>query len=400
MNPLQPEQQENGNIPIDERRLRVAATKELRRRLERHGTMIGTNDGTNKESLREWMDAIDRAGRFTEATDRLVMELVGCLAQGPLARVIVSFLENTPEAANRTWDHTKAEIRRLYLSEEEAQQLRARLNEQYQKPYEDVKDYGRAFKLATSRAYTDEQQQGDMVQEQLVRLFISGLRDQRVKHDVFATRPANLDAAIRAASVAAHTVALSELPSRGERKEEPMDISALPPPPLSLQSDPAVDEIRQLVKTLQGEVKSMSKINKTQVQVQPPAQPSAAPTIYMQQPPAMPSQYPFPPPYYPGMYPYPPPPIPRTPSPALQPEPIIAATTSVAENQGNRGGWKGNGREGKGPVICYFCQGKGHIAMRCPKKQAQQQAQLQAQVQAAVMAAVGNCQQKTNGLGN
>lgn len=73
-----------------------------------------------------------------------------------------------------------------------------------------------------------------MIQEQLVRMFVTGLREEKVCHDVFATHPETLDAAITAASAVAHTHALSRAPGRCDRQEEAMEIGSLPPPPVAL----------------------------------------------------------------------------------------------------------------------------------------------------------------------
>ena len=182
------------------------------------------------------------------------------------------------------------------MSEEEAQQLRAKLSEIYQQPYEDCKAYGRSFNLAAQRAYSEENVIHPMVQEQLVRLFISGLRDEQVRHDVFANRPATLEAAVNAASAAAHTVALAGLPSRSDRRDEPMDIGALPPPPTSMLKDSSVSKLEKQISTMRSEI-DMLREKQTHTGGNRDAPPH---TMYV--PPPMPTQYPMIPPQYYSMY--------------------------------------------------------------------------------------------------
>ena len=143
------------------------------------------------------------------------------------------------------------------MSEEEQQQQRAKLVDLFQKPYEDVKAYGRRFTLATQRAYPAAHLANLMIQEQLIRIFITGLSNEAVRHDVYANRPNQLQAAINQAGAAAHTVALAGTPSKGERQEEAMEIGALdalPPPPPAWVPDHTVKVVQEALKKLQDDV--------------------------------------------------------------------------------------------------------------------------------------------------
>ena len=164
-------------LPLEERQERTAAIKETRRRMERHGSVLGPNDGSNKDTLREWLEGLERAHDYCGANDGLLLELLGQLAQGSLARCVATYLHNLAPQ-DRTWENVKNEIFRLFMNEEEVQQLRARLSELYQKPYEDAKTYGRNFQLHAQRAYDAQNLANALIQEQLVRMFISGLRDE------------------------------------------------------------------------------------------------------------------------------------------------------------------------------------------------------------------------------
>ena len=66
-----------------------------------------------------------------------------------------------------------------------------------------------------------------------------------------------MDEAVEAANGAARAVGLAEL---GGRHEEPMEIGAMPlPPKTGLNTEKELREFRQLLKTIQGEMKYLRK---------------------------------------------------------------------------------------------------------------------------------------------
>lgn len=69
--------------------------------------------------------------------------------------------------------------------------------------------------MRAQRAYGAADLAHNMIQKQLVCMFVTGLRVKKIPHDVFGTCPATLDAAITAAGAAACTQALSGAPGRG-----------------------------------------------------------------------------------------------------------------------------------------------------------------------------------------
>ena len=84
MEDLDASQREMRLIASQEERNREKALEQLRRRLEQHARTIDVNDGSVREQLREWLDAISNAQKWTQAGDELILEMVGYLSKGPL----------------------------------------------------------------------------------------------------------------------------------------------------------------------------------------------------------------------------------------------------------------------------------------------------------------------------
>ena len=254
------------NHDLQQARLNLEATREIRRRLEQHAKKIGIADGSNRESLREWIRGVDTASVWTGATDSLVLEMVGYLASGSLATQILEYLQASAPGDPATWDGAKAAIIRAFLNEDEREYLRSKAEKVTQYPYEDSREYGRRYREAVNRAYEPTDLQLPLIAERLTRQFVQGLRDKAVRTQVFLQRVATIDAAIEAANTAARAVGLAETDTR---VEEPMEIGALPLPakPESLAE---WSEFRQLLKTIQGEMKSIRKALATPPPEHPP----------------------------------------------------------------------------------------------------------------------------------
>ena len=139
--------------PVQQQRLNLEATKEVRRRLEQHAKRIGVIDGSNREALREWLQNIDHAAAWTGANDGLLLEMVGYLATGGLAIQIRTYIAQLAAGQHASWGGVKAGIEEAFLNEDEREYLRARVEQLTQNPYEDSREYGRCYREAVGRAY-------------------------------------------------------------------------------------------------------------------------------------------------------------------------------------------------------------------------------------------------------
>lgn len=244
-----------GGVDLEQARLNVEVTRELRRRLERHGKSIGLCDGINKEALRTWLDGIDNAAAWTNAPAALVFEMAGYLSGGSLATTLRRFVEDTlPD--DRTWENAKLVIIRAFLNEDEREYLRSKVERMKQQVGEDSREFGRKFREAVLKAYSNAELQVPLVIERLVNVFTNALLDREVRSQVYLQRPATIDAAIGHANNAARAVGLAEYGRH--REEEPMEIGALPiGKDAKDQLSAEVTKLRATVKTLRGEIKAL-----------------------------------------------------------------------------------------------------------------------------------------------
>ena len=249
------------DTPTDRQNLLILQ-EHLRNKLRDHAKSIGVCDGNDKSQLKTWLKAVDRAHGYTQANDAQIIELVGTLAIGPLAEVIANYLKLHQQ---QSWLGVKQEVRRAYLSEEELQMQRNALRELYQKPYEDVQAYGRNFSLKVSQAYPDTGLDNPYVQESLISMYLTGIKEERIKFETFSQRPKTLREAITLADAAEHTIKMvnSSKGTAESRHEEPMELGALASlPKLALSPSAAgpsamerkMDRLCNEVKEIKGQI--------------------------------------------------------------------------------------------------------------------------------------------------
>ena len=237
-------------------RLQLDGTREIRRRLEQFASRIGTSDGSNREALREWIDGIDHAYAYVGNQDNLVIEMVGYLTKGTLAKVVRERMLALRDG-ERTWDTCKKTIIDNFLNLNEMEYLRNKVENMSQGPYQDMRQYANNFALAVDKAYTDAEQRIDLIQKSLIKSFVKGIRDQTIRAQVHLQDKPTLAEVIREANKVSLALYKAEVETRNI---EPMDISAIyPGDAAATANSKETGELKQLVKTLQGEVKSLRK---------------------------------------------------------------------------------------------------------------------------------------------
>ena len=238
--------------------LALARHRDIRTRLERHAKGIGNTDGTDRESLRQWLAGVDNAKVWTNAPDAMILEMVGYLTSGSLALLLRGLLDNPPVGGN-TWAGAKAAIEAAFLNEDEKEFLRSKVDKLAQTAYEDSRSYGRRFSDAVAKAYSEQELAVGLVMERLVKTFVDGLRDRTVRTQVYLAKPVDLEAAISVANNCSRAVSLAEM-APGAVGHEPMDISAI-----RMAGNTTNSELCNMIKALQKEVSELKDSRKRTV---------------------------------------------------------------------------------------------------------------------------------------
>ena len=88
---------------------RFTLAESMRRRLERHAKYIEVADGTNREALRVWIQAVDNAALWTQAEGYLLVEMAGYLSKGSLSRYLLTY-RKTASVEELTWANIRSKI--------------------------------------------------------------------------------------------------------------------------------------------------------------------------------------------------------------------------------------------------------------------------------------------------
>lgn len=339
--------------------------------LGRHAKKIGETDATNKEELRVWLDAVDHAQQATNAPDNLIFEMVNYLVREDFATWIIDFTNSLP-AEHRTWQNLREGIVTSYLDPEELNFLKRKVGQMTQKAAEDVRRYGVRFGSAVKRAYTQNELAVPYIISSLIETFVAGLSDEEVRLQVFCAEPDSLQEAFTLAGTKALAIEKTRLQSRKKepvhnaRKEEDMEVGAL----THSRKDPKIEALErkfndlvQLNKTLQGEVKSMRR---PQSQPQPQQLPPQQQVQQQQQlpPQQLPQQW-APQPYW---------------APQEQQQPYGQYARGRGRGRG-RGSWRA------GNPVCWTCGKTGHIQRDCRTR---------SMIHEAVQAAMSENQEQEN----
>ena len=238
--------------------------KDRRLKLERFGRNLGTVDGSSREALRRWIDGVDYAKAWVNATDLMVLELIGALVGGALASHLLTFKEkcsNAQPPKEMTWEVIKAEIKKSFLDNDEEEFLREVVDRTKQQPYEDTRAYAQRYLEAIRKAYTVDDLTVQLTQERLIKQYIRGLRDLEVRRQVHLSRPTTLEDATTESHTASRAFSLAEAPYRDDRVIEPMEIGridltdgnkdAAKPAPLQVQ----IDQLRKDVQSMTTELR-------------------------------------------------------------------------------------------------------------------------------------------------
>ena len=250
-------QRERELIEAQRERNQQKTRDQFRRRLEQHARNIDVIDGSVRDQLREWIDAVTNAQRWTLAGDDLIVEMVGYLSKGALRNAIAAYIQQVVLPALPTWIGAVEHISRIFLDEDETKHLRTQAEQIKQSTYMDTREYALKYEVAICKAYTPAELVIPLVQERIVETFIRGLREIYTRTHTYQSNPQTLKDAIHHANSASRTLARTRAAS-GDG-DEPMDISVIPKTASTTpDAKDDVAELKQMMRGLQTQVNQLS----------------------------------------------------------------------------------------------------------------------------------------------
>jgi hypothetical protein len=194
-----------------------------------------TCDGSIAADVREWIAEVELAIPIIGGTPGAVLEIAAGSARGPLRKELERFVAGQialqpvpgPGRNGVQWNVVRDHVRTVFLSQNEAERLRAEVETMTMASYDTVAAYNLKFREAAIAAYP--QPRSADADRTLVHAYVRSLYDFHIKRKTLEGHPANLDAAMqRAEGLDADRDQIKRV--IGERREEPMEVGAVSPP--------------------------------------------------------------------------------------------------------------------------------------------------------------------------
>ena len=186
--------------------------------LNRIGTFSGEGSGTK---FTEWKKAMDRVKVALKADDDRMRFLTLQSLTGQAAEYASSLVR---EDANITWTSLKDHLRERYSDLADVLYARQRLRRLKQKRGETVQNYFQRIVSLAEESYTSEELTQDVLQGEMIEIFVYGLTDAGTAKRLLRYRPKNMAAALKLATTEQSANRTFEL---RRSHEEPMEVDAV-----------------------------------------------------------------------------------------------------------------------------------------------------------------------------
>ena len=188
-----------------------------------------TCSGSCRVELRQFIEIIDTARRYSEASDAEVIPQVMSLVTDPLRSAIDSHVRDKVKIE---WPDIKEFIVKQFLDSDEADFLQKLIDATKQTFTEDVRSYCLRFSERVRRAYTAQELDQKYLQKDLIRKFIGGIESQSIRQELWKEDPTDLTTTVNKACTLAKAFEMAApslatgVGSYATSNEERMDISA------------------------------------------------------------------------------------------------------------------------------------------------------------------------------
>ena len=238
--------------------LSTLETENAFRQLREYTRHIDPVSGSDRDSLRNFIRRIDHCKAWSGVSDEMIMTTIGALVLDPLAKTLRDYRQEQQNVnANPTWAGIKTIIRQNFLSEREDELLREQARQIKQEPYEDSRTYSIRYKTAVQRAYSADDRDVSIINQDIIKRYVLGFRDPEVRMHIFLKDPQNLDEAIETANSAARAVLMSS----EQRDIQNMELGAFSAPIAALplntgKNAPTTPNVLEDLKTCMNSIKN------------------------------------------------------------------------------------------------------------------------------------------------
>ena len=190
-----------------------------------------TCNGGLVAEVREWITEVELCIPILGYVQGAVLEVAAGTARGPLRKELERFVGEQVQLqgaggagrAGAAWNVVRDHLRAVFLTQNEAEQLRAEVETLKMNLHDTVATHNLRFREAAAATYPVPRSAD--AERVLVHAYIRSLFDYDIKRKVIEHHPANLNAAMNRAEQVADKDQCRRL--LGDRREEPMELGSV-----------------------------------------------------------------------------------------------------------------------------------------------------------------------------
>ena len=162
------------------------------------GALGSVSEFTGKENFYEWIQEIEKCRKIHGLNENNTCQLVWAKTKGTVSQLVGRILKQTPDT---TFSQLKGVLEREYGNIIDKQQAFIQLTTVRQGTNENVTSYVERLLCKADRAYGDNWRNDprDFIEDQLVSIFMEGLRSHEIKTKIYQQNVREIDEAIRIA---------------------------------------------------------------------------------------------------------------------------------------------------------------------------------------------------------
>ena len=181
------------------------------------GTFSGEGDGSK---FTQWTKDMERVRIALQANDERMRFISLQTLSGQAAEFAAGLIKADP---NMTWDQLHSHLRSRYSDLADTMFARQKLKRTRQKNGESVQNFYQRIISLAEESYPGHNLTNNVLQEQLIEIFVDGLLDNSMAKRLLRARPGNMTAALHLATQEQQATRTYEL----RRGEQPMEVDVI-----------------------------------------------------------------------------------------------------------------------------------------------------------------------------